>query len=102
MTGKYAPARELPADLAAARRQARTSRSWSLRVAAQQTGASESALWHLERGDRLPSTAMAELLVDGYRLDEATTGRLRTVAQPGVGRGRCMTDPSIDHEAGDP
>ena len=96
MTGKYAPARELPADLAAARRQARTSRSWSLRVAAQQTGASESALWHL------PSTAMAELLVDGYRLDEATTGRLRTVAQPGVGRGRCMTDPSIDHEAGDP
>lgn len=96
MSGQYAPGRDLPADLAAALRQARTSRGWSLRVAAQQTGASASTLSHLERGDRLPSTAMAELLVDGYRLDRATGARLRTVARSGVGRGRCMTDPSID------
>lgn len=41
---------------------------------------------HLERGERRPSTVMAEILFDDYRMAPADARRLRAVALPGVGR----------------
>jgi hypothetical protein len=40
----------------------------------------------LETGQRVPSVALAEVLIDGYRLDAGDAELLRSVALPGVGR----------------
>lgn len=78
--------RHLPPPLPAALRRARLARGWSYRRAASELGVSASALAHLERGDRLPSTVLAELLIAGLRLDAVSAAGLRRVARPNAGR----------------
>lgn len=81
--------RWLPPHLAAALRQARVSRGWTLVQAARHIYVSEAALRHLEKGDRRPSAEMAEELIFGYgldRVDRDTAAGLRAVAAPYAGR----------------
>lgn len=76
----------VPADVAGALREARTARGWSLWQAGRELGTDGAYVLRLERGERWPSVAMAELLVLVYRLDGDAAGRLLRCAVPGVGR----------------
>jgi hypothetical protein len=78
--------RDLPADVARALRLGRRARGWSLRVAARNLGVSAGHLCHIERRQRAPSSVVAEILIDGYRLGPFDAGRLRAVAVRDAGR----------------
>jgi hypothetical protein len=64
----------------------RTLLGWSYSTAARRTGISRGMLSMLEGGHRVPSTVLAEALIDGYRLDAADARLLRSVSLPYVGR----------------
>jgi transcriptional regulator with XRE-family HTH domain len=66
--------------------EARAERGWSLTTAAARTGISRRMLGMLEHGQRVPSTVLAEALIEGYRLGLAAADLLRSVAMPNVGR----------------
>lgn len=78
--------RHLPGDVGQSLRFARRRRGWSFRVAERNLGVSAGYLCHLERGHRVPSTAVAEVLIAGYGIDGPRAERLRGVAVPDVGR----------------
>ncbi len=78
--------RHLPADIARSLRLGRRHRGWSLRTAERNLGVSFSYLCHLENGNRVPSSVVAELLIDGYRLGAEEARRLRSSAVPDAGR----------------
>jgi hypothetical protein len=50
------------------------------------TGVSSSYLAMLEGGHRVPSTVVAEALIEGYDLTDAKAALVRSVALPHVGR----------------
>lgn len=95
--------RHLPGDVGQSLRFARRRRGWSFRVAARNLGVSAGYLCHLERGHRVPSTAVAEVLIDGYGIDGPRAERLRGVAVPDVGRAspwKLVRPPLSGQEAG--
>jgi transcriptional regulator with XRE-family HTH domain len=55
-------------------------------VAAEKLGVSFGYLAMLEGGHRVPSTVVAEVLIEGYRLTYDQADLLRSVALPEVGR----------------
>jgi transcriptional regulator with XRE-family HTH domain len=65
---------------------ARARLGWPVAVAARQVGISDRMLRYLERGERVPSTAVAEDIISGLGLDEIDADLLRSVALPDVGR----------------
>lgn len=72
---------ELAAMLAAARRH----RGWSQREAARNIGVTYGMIGHLEHCRRAPSAALAERIIDAYRLDHAEAGMLRAEAVEDAG-----------------
>ncbi|HSH59281.1 MAG TPA: helix-turn-helix transcriptional regulator, partial [Acidimicrobiales bacterium] len=58
--------RHLPADIARSLGLGRHHRGWSLRTAERRLGVSFGYLCHLESGNRVPSSVVAELLIDRY------------------------------------
>jgi hypothetical protein len=49
-------------------------------------GLSVGMVWMLDHGQRVPSTVVAELLIEGYKLSYGEAGLVRSAALPGVGR----------------
>lgn len=78
--------RTLDRDVAALLRHARRARGWTIRGAGRRLGVAASMICHLEHGERRPSTVLAEILIDGYKMAPADARRLRAVALRGVGR----------------
>jgi DNA-binding XRE family transcriptional regulator len=81
------PARFLDPVVASALREARVRLGSQHRVA-RQLGISRSFLIDLERGRRRPSVAIAQLLIDGLRLDSEVADALLAAAVPDAGRSR--------------
>jgi transcriptional regulator with XRE-family HTH domain len=71
------------AELLARRRQ---QLGWSKSEAERQTGVSRRMITLLERGERVPSTVLADDLAEGYGLPPADSFLLSSVALPNVGR----------------
>ena len=80
LTGTFRP------NVAGMLRTVRDARGWSKSGASRQTGVSRRMITLLERGERYPSTLLAETLIAGYGLSQPQAARLREVALPGVGR----------------
>jgi transcriptional regulator with XRE-family HTH domain len=59
---------------------------WSKSEAERRTGVSRRMITLLERGERVPSTALADDLAEGYGLAPADSFLLFSVALPNVGR----------------
>jgi ribosome-binding protein aMBF1 (putative translation factor) len=78
--------RYLDPEVAAVLHRARRARGWSYRVAGRRMGVSYGYLAELEAGHRVPSTVVAEVLVDGYGLTDRSAALVRSVAIAGVGR----------------
>jgi len=78
--------RDLPPDVAALLTVARQLRGWSVRTAAQQVGCSPTHLGRLERGERVPSVALAWDLAAVLQLGRRDAERLVSVAAPYAGR----------------
>ncbi len=76
----------LPADLAAALKEARRRRGLGLRAAARRIGIGHGYLHALEDGSRCPSVSVAESLIETIRLDPHEAMRLRAQARPNAGR----------------
>ncbi len=64
--------RTLDPDLAARLDDARRRAGLTVRDVASLTGISESMIWYVVRGERVPCRAFAELLSDTLRLDSKT------------------------------
>lgn len=82
----YVSAATLPADVAATLRRARERLGWSIRRAGRELGTPHTTVLRLEKGERAPSTAMAEEIARVYQLDWVVADRLHAVSLPGVGR----------------
>ena len=78
--------RHIPQDVAAALLRGRRSRGWTAADASRAVGVDRRMIVRLESGERRPSAAVAELLIQGYRLGVADAARLRAVAAPMAGR----------------
>lgn len=78
--------RHLPADVADLLTDARRRHGWSVRAAAQQVGCSPTHLGRLERGERVPSVALAWDLAAVLQLGTRDAERLVSVAAPYAGR----------------
>lgn len=76
----------LPARLGAELRRARRRQGWSLRTAGERLGLGYSYLAQLERGERLPSVAVAEALAGGLDLSGPVASELHALARPHAGR----------------
>ena len=61
---------------------------WSVHDAVVRTGLSRQMIQFLERGERCPSVATAEMLAAVYRLSMAEGDALLAVAVPDAGRSR--------------
>ena len=59
---------------------------WSLSEAERRTGVSRRMLSMLERGERVPSTVLADDLAAGYGLSPSDASLLWSAALPNVGR----------------
>jgi hypothetical protein len=80
------PQRYLNAEIVTILSQGRKGRGWSYRTAARQMGLSVGMVWMLDHGQRVPSTVVAELLIEGYKLSYAEADLVRSAALPHVGR----------------
>jgi transcriptional regulator with XRE-family HTH domain len=78
--------RNLPRDVAELLRAARDSHGWTISEASRRTGVSRRMITLLERGERYPSTVLADALIEGYELGQRNAWRLRDIALPNVGR----------------
>jgi DNA-binding XRE family transcriptional regulator len=78
----WAPRRTIPPDVAKMLAAAHRARGWSLRGAARHANVSAGTIVHLEKGRRAPSAAVAEDIIDGYRLGWHEADMLRAVAVP--------------------
>jgi len=78
--------RNLPPDVAELLRSARSGHGWTKSEAERRTGVSRRMITLLERGERYPSSTLAEDLIDGYELNPWDADRLREIALPNVGR----------------
>lgn len=87
----------LSPELGAVLKQARRRRGWGLRPAARKMGLGHGHLFALEAGHRAPSTAVAELLVEGLGLNTADAARLMEEAVPDVGRSSPWKEHRGDH-----
>ncbi len=87
----------LSPELGAVLKQARRRRGWGLRPAARRMGLGHGHLFALEAGQRAPSTAVAEVLVEGLRLNQAEAAWLRDEAVPDVGRSSPWKEDREDH-----
>lgn len=76
----------LSTQVAADLRAARLALGLSLREVADRAGTDFSYLSKLERGERCPSTVIAEALIGALALAEDLARRLRAEAQPHAGR----------------
>lgn len=61
---------------------------WSVADAVARTGLSRQMIQFLERGERCPSVATAEMLAAVYKFSAAETDALLAVAVPDAGRSR--------------
>lgn len=80
------PHRHLPAEIATIFRHARRRRGWSYRAAAKELGIALGYVAMLDKGQRVPSTVVAEVLIEGYDLTDDEACLVRSVAIPHVGR----------------
>lgn len=67
-------------------RNARRRQGLSFRAAAKRTGVSAGNICKLEHSQRAPSYAVAELLIDGLKLEPVAARRLMAEARPYAGR----------------
>ena len=82
------PRHVLPPHLAELLGRQRRRLGWSVRDAVAWTGLSRQMIQFLERGERCPSVATAEILAAVYRLSMAEGDALLAVAVPDAGRSR--------------
>ncbi len=82
------PRHVLPPHLAELLARQRRHLGWSVRDAVAWTGLSRQMINALERGNRCPSVATAEMLAAVYRLSMAEGDALLAVAVPDAGRSR--------------
>lgn len=80
--------RYLDPGIAEAVRHGRINRGWSYRQAERKTGVSAGHLCRLEHGQRVPSVAVAELLIDQFHLCGPIVDQLLEVAVSDAGRSR--------------
>lgn len=83
---EHPPRHLLPADLAAALRDARLTRGLGLRQTARELGISPGYLTLLEQGKRCPSVAVARDLATVMELAPELAAQLLGVARPDAGR----------------
>jgi len=82
------PRSVLPPHLAELLRRQRRRLGWSVADAVAWTGLSRQMIQFLEKGERCPSVATAELLAGVYKLSAAETDALLAAAVPDAGRSR--------------
>lgn len=75
-----------PAGLGTMLAEARTRRGYGLRQTARLAGIPHPHLWRLERGERVPSRSVAELLAQVLALDESERAELFAAAVVDGGR----------------
>ena len=78
--------RSLDPAVAEMLREARVGRGWSQVQAGRELGVARRMIGMLEAGQRVPSTVMADVLIDGYDLDGPEAELLRSAALHNVGR----------------